>query len=248
MKKALLLVALAAVTMSLSSIAHAEEPNGATYDSNGKVKFTPYDGVTDPLDPENPDPENPVDPVDPTDPEGPNPGTTGPLSIDYASSLDFGENEISSQDRIYPAKAQQLRDGRYVPNYVQISDNRGTNTGWVLSVQQNGQFKNETTQHDTLTGAAITFSDPTVNGTLNNVDPPTATASFSLDPEGDSSIVMFADEGEGAGTWINHFGEVNQATNLTPAIELFVPGATPKDSTEYRTTLTWNLSDVPSND
>jgi hypothetical protein len=37
----------------------------------------------------------PVDPVDPTDPNGPEPGTPGPLSIDYASSFDFGTQKIS---------------------------------------------------------------------------------------------------------------------------------------------------------
>ena len=49
---------------------------------------------TKPVDPVNPDTEKPVEPFDPTTPDTgnkPNEGTTGPLSIDYASSLDFGK-------------------------------------------------------------------------------------------------------------------------------------------------------------
>lgn len=69
--------------------AKAEEPK--EYRSNGLVEFIPNVDPTEPVDPENPDPEKPVKPIDPTDPEGPNPGTQGPLSIDYASSFDFGK-------------------------------------------------------------------------------------------------------------------------------------------------------------
>ncbi|WP_144558968.1 WxL domain-containing protein [Shouchella miscanthi] len=248
MKKALLFTVIAAVTLSFSSLAKAE--NGGTYDSNGSVQFIPNKDITEPLDPENPNPEEPVTPIDPTDPTGPNPGTPGPLSIDYASSLNFGENEISTKDRVYAAKAQELSDGRFVSNYVQITDNRGSNAGWSLHVKQNGQFENENAQHTTLTGASISFSEPTIKGTLNDVTAPTATNSFQLDPEGASTLVMSAAKGAGAGTWVNHFGGLTSLEGgdvITPAIELFVPGVTPKDNTEYRTTLTWTLSDVPGN-
>ncbi|GAF13689.1 extracellular protein [Bacillus sp. JCM 19045] len=71
-------------SLTVSSFAHAE--TSVDYRSNGSVEFVPNTDITPPVDPENPDPENPVTPIDPTDPEGPNPGTQGPLSIDYASS------------------------------------------------------------------------------------------------------------------------------------------------------------------
>jgi len=70
-------------TALLTTTAHAGE-TGANYDSNGAVKFTPNTDPNNPVDPENPDPDNPVKPIDPTDPDGPQPGTDGPLSIDYA--------------------------------------------------------------------------------------------------------------------------------------------------------------------
>ena len=99
-----------------------------TYDSNAVVNFVPNQDVTPPVDPINPDPENPVTPIDPTNPNGPNPGTAGPLSIDYASSLHFGENKISTKNEVYYAKAQAFTGGSEGPNYVQVTDNRGTET------------------------------------------------------------------------------------------------------------------------
>ena len=90
--------------------AKAEEPK--EYRSNGLVEFIPNVDPTEPVDPENPDPEKPVKPIDPTDPEGPNPGTQGPLSIDYASSFDFGKNRISNKDQVYFARAQQYQENQ----------------------------------------------------------------------------------------------------------------------------------------
>lgn len=36
-------------------------------------------------------------------------------------------------------------------------------------------------------------------------------------------------------------------TTFTSAIQLFVPGATPKDPVSYQTNLVWILSDLPTN-
>ena len=44
----------------------------------------------------------------------------------------------------------------------------------------------------------------------------------------------------------NQQGQQVNAT-ITRAISLTVPGKTPKDAVQYKTTLTWLLSDVPVN-
>ncbi|WP_439443144.1 WxL domain-containing protein [Listeria aquatica] len=241
-------------TSSLPALA-AEEGSIQTYQSNGSVEFIPSSDQTDPVDPNNPDPNNPVKPIDPTDPEGPNPGTKGPLSIDYASSLDFGVNKITNNDETYYAKAQELnRDkDRWVPNYVQISDHRGTNAGWTLTVRQEGQFKNDTTQNKVLTGSVISFTDPKAASNMEGVTTPKVTE-ITLDPEGAESLVMSAKANVGAGTWVDHFGHVEEMTDdqgqtvqKTKAISLTVPGKTPKDAVKYSTKLTWKLTDVPEN-
>lgn len=252
--------AIAAVlgTVALAPLSASADEKGAIYESNGVVEFIPNTGITNPVNPNNPDPENPVNPVDPTKPDGkPNPGTNGPLSIDYASSLDFGVNKITNKDMTYYAKAQELHSDEgstYVPNYVQISDNRGTNAGWTLTVKQGGQLSNENTEHKELTGSQIKFVDPTVES-KTEVTPPTPSNVITLDPNGAESLVMSAKPTAGAGLWVDRWGTVEEMTGdrgekvqKTKAISLDIPGKTAKDAVKYSTKLTWNLSDVPGNE
>lgn len=225
--------------------AFAEETK--TLDSNAIVKFKANESITGPVDPENPDPNKIVEPIDPENPEGkPNVGTTGPLSIDFASSLNFGDdNKISTKDEIYYAAAQELKDGQKKPNYVQVTDNRGTEAGWKLSVKQNGQFVDS--KGNELTGAKITFNKGNVNTVSKSAKPSTVKESFDLTADGTGAVqdVVEAHVNEGAGTYVYKFGD--DATKAE-SITLEVPGATTKYADEYKTTLTWTLSDVPGNE
>lgn len=65
---------------------------------------------------------------------------------------------------------------------------------------------------------------------------------------------MSATAGSGWGTWLNYFGDVTEETiaedevvQKNKAITLDVPGSTPKDAVQYKTELTWTLSDTPGN-
>lgn len=224
---------------------------GGVYESNGIVEFVPNTDPTQPVDPENPDPTDPVNPIDPTDPEGkPNPGTNGPLSIDYASSLTFGKNKITNRDETYYADAQKLDDGSFKPNYVQVSDNRGNNGGWTLTVKQEGQFTNQDTQHKELTGSILKLVDSVAASNVTDVKAP-VTTDITLDPSGAVSPVMSAVAKTGAGTWVTRFGTAEEMTidgqkiQKNKAVSLEVPGSTPKDAVKYSTKLTWTLTDVP---
>ncbi|GAB0169932.1 WxL domain-containing protein [Lysinibacillus sp. CTST325] len=251
--KTIQVAAIAAVLsgMVITPSFASADGKGITYGSTGTVEFNPGSYSTGPVDPENPDPEKPVDPV-----VSPNSGTGSPLSIDYASKLDFDAIEISNKNMTYSAKALDLRsDGksRYVPNYVQISDTRGTNAGWTLTVKQEGQLSNVMTQHKELTGSQIKFVKPIVKG-KTEVTPPTATKEITLDPNGAESVIMSAKPTEGAGLWVNYWGTVDEMTGTqgekiqkNNAISLTILGKIPKDAVKYSTKLTWNLSDVPSN-
>lgn len=258
MKKLILVTVATLVVLTVTlggSIVHAANVD---YDSNGTIEFIPSHDPTAPVDPTNPDPGKPVLPVDPTDPTGPKPGTVGPLSIDYASSLDFGVNKISNKDEVYYARAQQYKDGKAAtPNYVQVSDNRGNNAGWTLKVKQNGQFKATGTLNNTLTGSVVKLTDAQVASNSTAVFP-TANAAIELDAAGAESLVMSAKANQGAGTYIDRWGTVESVketakdgsqvdAEVTKAISLSVPGSTPKDAVKYSTTLTWSLSDVPGN-
>ncbi len=241
------------VISGVGSVSAAPGPIPANRDTNAQVKFIEDESPTDPTDPTDPDPEKPVDPVDPTDPEKPvDPGTNGPLSLDYASSLDFGEQLISTKNQTYFAKPQYLRgeDGKPdlknpVPNYAQVTDKRGGEKGWSLSVKQNGQFKS-VKEGKELVGAEVTFKNGQVASVSNSKIPSVVKTSFSLknDGTGVAENIMSAAAGEGFGTWVYRAGDVS---NMAESIALSVPGSSVKDADTYKTTLTWTLTDTPAN-
>lgn len=164
-----------------------------TYDSKGTVEFVAPTKPTDPLNPNNPDPNHPVKP---NHPEGtPDHGTDGPLSLDFASSLDFGKQEIISTDQTYKASAQKLSDNSYVPDYVQLTDNRGTFKGWTLQVKETDSFA--TKGGAKLTGTEIKFGN-TDHTTTNKLTDTAVTKAdeFTLTPDMKSAFnVMFGAAG-----------------------------------------------------
>ncbi|MFS7004005.1 WxL domain-containing protein [Carnobacterium maltaromaticum] len=215
--------------------------SAATYSTGGIVKFVTDTDITTPVDPLDPGEE--VTPVDPTDPEKPiKPGTPGPLSIDFASPLYFGEQKVSPKDQVYPANAQPIVGGETRPNYVQVTDKRGGELGWSLQVKQNAQF--ETAEKNILTGAAISFENGTAVTDSESLIPSIVTKTFSLVPGADQ-VVMTAAEGEGAGTQLYRAGDDSTKAN---SVKLAVPGKTTKYKGTYETNLTWTLSDVPTNE
>lgn len=227
------------------------DDRGANYSSNGLIEFTPNEDPTDPVDPT--DPEKPVKPVDPTDPDGPNPGTNGPLSIDFASSFYFGKQKITSKNEDYKASAQEYKeldeDGNETgiiskgPNYVQVTDNRGTEAGWTLTVKQEGQFISDMKRAE-LTGAKITLSNGNVV-TNSDSTKPTGKKTITLDPDGAESMVMAADVDQGAGTYLLDWG--SDETSGATSVNLNVPGSTTKYADSYSTRIVWTLTDVPGN-
>ncbi|KGL39098.1 cell surface protein [Listeria newyorkensis] len=220
------------------TMAHAAD--GGTLGSKADVNFIPNDTITNPVDPTDPGNPEVVVPVDPDHPAG----TAGPLSIDYISNIHFGDQKISGNNEVYSAKLDQIKVGaaetvKDIPNYIQITDNRGSNAGWHLTVKQDGQFVNGTSE---LLGAVLSFENPTLNSASES-DAPTATG-FSLDPAGTSSDVMSAEEDQGMGTWVDMFGA--DATEAADSIKLSVPGKTSKIPGQYEATLTWELTDTPA--
>ncbi|MDA3972743.1 WxL domain-containing protein [Enterococcus thailandicus] len=259
--KILKVAALTALGLSatLSASVQAAEVLEVPYKTTGIIEFVPNTDPTKPVDPENPDPNEPVEPTDPTSPdEKPSPGTEGPLSIDFASSLDFGSQKISNKNETYFARSQKFTNGTPARgNYVQVSDNRGTNAGWSLFVKQNGQFISYINSlNGTLTGAEITLSNSAING-LSHTKKPEGPTEIKLKPTAEDTLVMASTQTAGAGTWVNVWGTAEDVVekdetgkdatvSVNKAVNLFIPGDTPKDAVKYMTTLTWTLKDVPA--
>lgn len=247
--KIISLASVMALGLSMGAgVVSAAGQDGGEYTSNGLIEFTPGEQPVDPVDPLNP--EQPVDPTDPTDPEGkPQPGTPGPLSIDFASSFNFGDNKITSKDEIYYAGLQKYKDKdtdqelREGPNYVQVTDNRGTLAGWTLKVKQTKQF--ETDDSHKLDGAKITLTNGNIN-TVSESAPATAVKEIAIDKMDADFLVMSAKKDAGAGTFLTRWGNEDLAKSKE-SVKLFVPGKAVKKKAQYRTSFVWTLTDVPGN-
>jgi hypothetical protein len=231
--------------------------------TDGQIEFRPAgdeDGELEVIPPE-------------TGPEGPDveiepevPGSTGPLSIVKAATMNFGSQVISNQDETYNmvAEMQQLRgtegDENKVPyvSFAQVQDLRGTNAGWDLQVSLS-DFTSDT-QNNVLTGAEIELVGSRIQyeGTNQDNAPTGHAAGLKLLPNGAARSVMTAAAGQGAGAssvvWGNQ-AELNaQFANEdidvveNNAIRLSVPGSTAKDATTYESVLTWELTATPGED
>ncbi|MBE5104727.1 WxL domain-containing protein [Bacillus thuringiensis] len=235
------LALIGAVTLSSVSVgtsAFAAEKDGGKLDSKAFIKFEKNTDKIDVVNPENPD--ETVDPVDPD-----KKGTDGPLSIDYVSNFNFKTQKASGNSETYYAELDKVKkkaDGSVVdvPNYIQVTDNRGTNAGWHLTVKQNGQFK--TADDKTLDGAALTVKNSTLRSAADS-DAPKAAQSITLNPDGSASDLIDAKVEQGMGTWVNAFGKDTAAAKQS--VELTVPGKTKKEQAQYTTSLTWELTDAP---
>lgn len=238
-------IVLTASLVSLAVVGVGTSASAVEYGTNGEVSFKVDTSVTPPVDPTNPDPEKPVTPINPTEPGTVLPGTAGPLSIDYASSFQFGEQAITTIDKVYYAQVQKFADDSTGPNYVQVTDKRGTLEGWSLSVKQNSQFKTATSNE--LTGAKITLKNAGVASDLDSdstLVPATVKSEVVLNPDGSEQKVVTAAENQGVGTWVYRFG--SNATQGATAVELAVPGKTVKRAAKYSTTITWVLQATPT--
>lgn len=241
---------VATLTMIGASSVLAEEGNSVSSKSNAYVGIEKNDGSEG---------ESPVSPIDPSQPvtppptidgeENPHaPSTKGPLSINYISNLRFGMNKASGNDMEYLVKPDEVvnEEGMQiqVPNYIQITDHRGTNAGWILTVKQNGPFVNGA--HELL-GTEMNFRQSVAVGKSGTTSTsPSVNANFSLTADGQEVMVMTAQENQGMGTWIDRFGDNTE--NAPNSIVLKVPGDTKKIAGKYTTSLTWTLSDVPNTD
>ncbi|WP_301357588.1 WxL domain-containing protein, partial [Enterococcus spodopteracolus] len=193
------------------------------------------------------------------------PGTTGPLSIMKAVTMNFGSQVISNQDQTYnmiaekQQKAGTTGEENKVPyvSFAQVQDVRGTNAGWDLQVRLTDFKATSTTVNDTLIGAEISLLDPRIQyeGNTAGNAPGVHTSGLKLMPNASAVSVMTAEKDKGAGVssvvWGNQANldaqEADPETDVVTneAIQLFVPGKTAKDATQYKSTLTWELSNTP---
>lgn len=190
----------------------------------------------------------------------------GPLTLDSVPNLNFGLNSIETKDTTYDAYAMESKEtaGQYVPNYVQVSDNRAAQAGWTLAVAQTDPF---TADSGTTLGSntEITLTDQKTAGSSEDAVQPSFLAdTITLTPNNEEQTVIAASANEGQGTWKSAWGTVEtekrytvdpanpdaapelKDTQVNKAIQLMVPGQVKKTNEQYVTNLDWVLSDTPA--
>ncbi len=207
-----------------------------SFESKGEVGFLKNSTSPPIVNPLDPDVELEIDTE----------GSTSELSIDYASDLEFGSNQISTSDKTYYAAADVLvakGSGKevLVPNFVQVTDNRGTKVGWTLSVTAS-DFT--TGDGRILKGAYITFNHANTYDANSTGDAPTVEQSIALEQVGTPYPMMIAANGQGSATWGIYFAGGEDDTG-DYSVTLSVPGESTKMADTYTSTLTWNLAETP---
>lgn len=244
----LTLLGLGAITWTtLSTTVGAEEIIPLSpVDSNATIEFEAGD-LTAP-DLINPDDLDSEEPLEVDESIGDTTGQTGPLSLDYAPHLDFGTVKIDAKEKYYSAVS-----GENTPSpFVQVTDRRGTGTGWHLTANFTGFEKGITdedgniTTTESLTGAEIIFSNPSesvTNGNQQN-DKPIVTASKTSLVARESETFMNAPVNHGMGSWAIVWNDGDKSDGKNENIQLKVPGGTATVGT-HTATITWLLTSGP---
>lgn len=261
---ALLLGAIAPVTASANT-----DGDGFSGTTNSTVTFAKPSDVTNPVDP-----TDPTKPVTPTDPKDPNGGTnpSGPLTFLYVSdSIAFGskDNPIQSQTAgvqnvfngsdngkdstgtALPANTVSVENKGINTNktlLTEVSDTRGTNHGWVVSVGSSvltGEAADGSAIGN-LDGAAFNLKGSTatitnsaskdgITGEDTNTTNTNGTTGIAADGTTTHTIYTAA-TGHGAGS---------TAMQLDPSnVVLSVPANVTAGT--YTGTLNWTLADTPA--
>ncbi|MHC5448235.1 WxL domain-containing protein [Listeria monocytogenes] len=267
------LLALGLIVAPVLSGDFASAATSVTKDSKAIVKFDK--STTPDPDPVNPDPVDP-DPVIP-DPTDPPLGTDG-LWILAVSDWDFGTHNVSSLSsgalNVHAAddtistyvdangNGQQDLPGevsvtKKVTPYAQISDVRGTNTGWTLSVTGSA-FKDSSTPAKTIPGAELTIPKSTVSSATSTAQAPTGYDSVTISMTGGAAVPVMAakdmqtatptnfNDDQGMGTWTDSFGSQAVSATDTSKPKLSIPKNVVVADGTYQSTLTWTLSDTPA--
>lgn len=218
---------------------------------DGEIQFLEGDDVPVIVDPGGTEPLVPYPPGQP--------GTPGPLSIDFVSSFHFGSNEITAKDESYSALAQEVRDKEghqsFMPNFMQVTDQRGTGFGWDVTVRQLDQLMSDAdVEYPELTGSSLKLTNPLIKakgsqtGQQVNKKAPTSTDEVIIQPQVET-LILSAKEKAGLGTWSTQWGDTlieeqdgnKDLVKKSTDIQLQVPGKTPKSATDYQATLVWTI-------
>ncbi|CAM3216222.1 WxL domain-containing protein [Vagococcus fessus] len=248
-----LVIATILGSMTGALVAGAANISPTKLDTEGHVKFHPGNGGGEGGgENEKPTPpgggggegENEKPEVIVPNPGGNTPETSGPLMINLAPNFDFGDHEIKvgamSLENESVIKSED--DAVNYTSYVQVTDVRGGQKGWTLSLDTTALTSGE----ENLDATYIKVNDKRIISNsegLESFAPVTAVEKIEFNKKGQE--IMTADAQKGGGTWSMVFGKEDiQSTQSNSGVTLEIPAA---DSikvaaSDYTSTLTWNLT------
>src|SRR5690625_310218 len=205
-------------------------------ESDANIEFTPGTGAPEVVDPTNPEQPYEPDPTDPTEPGDEPTGETGPLTLDYVSSVNFGEHEIESNIQVYESLT--------LNPFIQVTDRRGTGEGWaVTAVASEFEATQNEESNETLLGSIVTFSNGEAVSTSSS-DAPNSAQEIALATGGDAAQVVTAAVDTGLGTWVNRWFPSEADADLNDHVTLEVPGGAATTGA-HTATIAWTLTDAP---
>lgn len=171
----------------------------------------------------------------------------GNLLPSLPTNLNFGSHPIQSlKNETWIATNDGTQDeANATTGVIRVRDNRGTNGGWSLKVNQVAQFteyrdagSQDTSERSVLSNALLTFYVGTGENNIDSNFTGTNLSSVSFPVQGADITVLAADADQGA-------GETSLPINK---FELAVPAETNRQNVRYESTLKWTLSSTPGSD
>lgn len=243
----------AATTALAQDYVNDEDGKYASAKTNATVTFEADEDTGTIVDPDDPDDGDEdgggIDPVDPNE-------NGAELMISYASNLNFGTQSKQGTswnalaDKVYKTDAEGNHvvdeDGekelKEVTPFVATKDSRGASRkGWSLTVKQDGAFKDG---NDELKGAEIVLSGLRYGGDQGAPTPKAEAITVS----NEAKEVSNATTEQGIGAWSLALGSLQgeEGAKTTNGVTLNVPSISAKNTGDYSTTVTWELTADPS--
>ncbi|AYM01822.1 WxL domain-containing protein [Levilactobacillus yiduensis] len=220
--------------------ANAATVTGTSGSTKTQAAFTAPDSVTTPVDPNNPDTSSTGD-------NGGNGATTseGGLTFLYVTdSIDFGSakavtTKTQSLDVDTISTGSFTADKTINSNFVtELSDTRGSNAGWHVTVSSSPMVnaKDTDANTNTLKGATVDFDGPTTIKNSASADGISANTVSVPTETGAAQTIYQAAADNGAGQTSFQLAPTNiKLNNIGPNT----------NTGTYNGSLTWTLDDAP---
>lgn len=239
MKKSFIALTTMLLMIGSTGIISASENEDAEgvkkFTSDVSVSFTAgEDGETPDI--VDPDPSLPGEPEEGT-------GDKGPLSLDYVPNLPFGNHAIEG-------KVQVMNTTNEKP-FIQVTDLRGTNSGWNVSLQLS-EFTHTTDNTNKLKKAKINFNNGQVEAANGTSSAAPQTNDFTVEAGKESVTVLKANQNQGAVQWhllwFSKSDDMNKGTENSVGNSHISLSADTSDALvgSYEATAEWTLSATPN--